>query len=430
MIDPEIGFTSDVIRDPSRFVGRSQLIGDCIRAINSPLGLVAVYGKRGVGKSSLLRQLQQMALGDYTLAEHAGVKHLVPKNPRKYLTVYYSCDALIEDGDELLKRLCNDQNSEDGLLRLVPNDGKELTEFTRSKEVSGGADLKIVNWGAKGVESSKYARVVEGEIVQTFRNFVSTIVEHQVQKRMKRDGLLILLDEIDVIRDKAGLGSIIKSLSSETVKFGVCGIGRDLTALIEDHASVERLLEEGALHIGPMSQNESTEIVRTANRFFQDSMTIDMDVAERIAKLSEGYPYLVQMFGKACVSLANETSATQVTTSMLDEVLARIKNGTAFPTLESAYQRAIGNSQGRQLLLHLLAEQDEDNTLFNDEVGKVVLKETRADAQELGVDHVDQLIPRLVDKKYGPALVRIEDRQGVYEFLNPIFRVYVKLRTL
>jgi hypothetical protein len=430
MIDPEIGFTSDVIRDPTRFVGRSQLIADCIRAINSPLGLIAIYGRRGVGKSSLLRQIQQLSLGDYTLANHAGVSHLVPEKPRKYLTVFYTSDALIDDGTELLRRLCNDQNAEDGLLRLVPNDGKELVEFTRAKEASAGADLKIVNWGAKGVEESKYARVVPGDIVQTFRNFVSSVVEHQVKKRMKRDGLLILLDEVDVIPNKHGIGSLIKSLSSDSVKFGVCGIGRDLTSLVEDHASVERLLEEGAILVDTMPEEESVEIIRTANRLFKGAITFTDHVAKRISDLSEGYPHLVQMFGKACVNSANERGDTLVDDRVLDAVLDGIKNGSAFPTLESAYQRAIGNSEGRQLLLHLLAEQKEEQMMFSNELGNVVLRKIRADAQELGVDYMDQLIPRLVDQKFGPVLNRDEDRQGVYEFHNPIFRIYVKLRAL
>ncbi len=74
-VDPEIGFTADVIRDPSRFVGRTTLIRDCISALNAATGLISVFGKRGVGKSSLLRQIQQMALGEYSLAKKAGLTH-------------------------------------------------------------------------------------------------------------------------------------------------------------------------------------------------------------------------------------------------------------------------------------------------------------------------------------------------------------------
>ena len=233
-IDPELGFTADVIRDPSRFVGRTDLIRDCIRAINTPTGLISVYGKRGVGKSSLLRQLQQMALGEYTLAKLAGLGQCVPDKPRTYLTTYYSCDSLISNGKELLSRLCTDQSAEDSLLRLVPNEGKEIVEFTRSKEVSAGADLKVVNWGAKGIESTKYAKVVPDNTVQTFRNFVEAIVTHQVQKRMNRDALLIILDEFDVIKDKEGIGSLIKSLTTPQVKFAICGIGKDLSDLVDD----------------------------------------------------------------------------------------------------------------------------------------------------------------------------------------------------
>src|SRR5688572_5119682 len=110
-IDAEIGFTADVIRDPGRFVGRTDLVRDCIDALNAPTGLIAVYGKRGVGKSSLVRQIQQMALGDYTLAKRAGLARLIPSRPRTYLTVYYACDSMIANGRDLLSRLCNDQQA-------------------------------------------------------------------------------------------------------------------------------------------------------------------------------------------------------------------------------------------------------------------------------------------------------------------------------
>ena len=428
MIDPEAGFTSDVIREPQRFVGRTALIRDCIRALNSSTGLLAVYGKRGVGKSSLLRQIQQMALGDYTLAKQAGLNQEIPNKPRRYLTVYYSCDSMIETGTNLLSRMCNDQDEEDGLLRLVPNDGKQLTEFTRAKEVHGAADLKVVRWGAKGIESSKYARVVEDDTVQTFRNFVNAIVSHQVKTRMKRDGLLILLDEFDIIKNKSGLGSLIKSLTSPNLKFGVCGIGHDLMDLIEDHASVDRLLEQGAIHVRPMTQVETEEIIERAETLFRGQIAFDSEVKNKISQASEGYPYFTQLLGKECVLKANQYGTGTIDNKIYSMVIDDIKNGRTFPTLERECRRTIGSSEDRQMLLHLLAEQPEEDTIFDEDVGRVLLKTARKDAEGLDVQYVDQLVPRLLDHKFGPVLVRIPERPGVYEFVNPVFRLYVRMR--
>ncbi|MEB8486381.1 MULTISPECIES: AAA family ATPase [Acidithiobacillus] len=426
-IDPEIGFTADIIRDPSRFVGRTELIQGCMLAINAPTGLISVYGKRGVGKSSLLRQIQQMALGEYTLAKNAGIGHLIPLKPRKYLTAYYSCDSLIADGKDLLSRLCNDQSAEDSLLRLVPDEGKEIVEFTRSKEVSAGADLKVVNWGAKGIESTKYARAVPGDIVQTFRNYVDAIVTHQVKKRMKRDGLLILLDEFDVIKNKDGIGSLIKSLTTPEVKFAICGIGRDLSDLVNDHASIERLIEQGVLPVKPMPLPESEEIITRAVELFKGAVQFESGIGTKIAQIGQGYPYFVQLIGKKCINELNMRNATLVDQDIFDKVVEDIKSGKAFPTLEAAYQMAIGNSGDRQILLHLLADQNSEQ-ISSDEVGRIVLKSARQDAEELNVQYVDQLIPRLIEKKYGPVLERVPERQGIYEFVNPVLRQYIRLR--
>ncbi len=428
MIDPELGFTSDVIRDPSRFVGRSDLIRDCLKSLNAPTGLIAIYGKRGVGKSSLLRQLQQIALGDYTLPKRAGLKGEIPTRPRRFLTVYYSCDSLISGGAGLLSRLCNDQNDEDGFLRLLPDDGKELVEFTRAGEDSAGVDLKIIHFQTKVGNTEKYARTVPGDIVQTFRNYVDAIVKQQVKNRMGRDGLLILLDEFDVIKDKSGIGSLIKSLTSPELKFAICGIGQDLTDLVSDHASVERLLEEGAIHVLPMDTLESEQIFHTAESLFKGAVTFDQETVEEMAGLAQGYPYFAQLLGKECVSQANRAGVTHIGRAILDQVLLDIRSGRAFPTLESSYQRAIGNSPDREVILHLLAGQPEENAMFNSETGRVILRETRKDAEDLEIQYIDQLVPRLVDENYGPVLKRTPERQGLYEFMNPVLRLYIRLR--
>jgi Cdc6-like AAA superfamily ATPase len=428
LLDPEEGFTSAEIRDARRFVGRSDLIRDCIKALNSPLGLVAVYGRRGVGKSSLLRQIQNMANGDYTIAVKAGLFSLVPEKFRTYYTVYYSCDGIISDATSLLTRLCNDNNTEDGLLRLVPDKGKELVEFSRADETSLGVDLKLIKWGDKGTDSTKYARVVPDDVVQTFRNFVESVVEANNKTFRKRDSVLILLDEFDVIQDKSGIGSLIKSLTSSKVKFGICGIARDLTELVDDHQSVERLLEEGAIDVKPMSPVETRGIFTRAEELYKGKVTFSEDVVSRIVQLSDGYPYLAQLIGRACINRLNERAEREVSMDLFNDVLNDIRSGNALPTLESAYLRAVGQSEPRKLLLTLLAEQATDSARYNDDVQRVALKDIRRITQEFEIEHVDQLLPRLIDKKYGPALIRDPDVVGAYEWVNPVLRAYVRLR--
>lgn len=428
MIDPEIGFTSDVIKDPQRFVGRTELLRNCLKAINTPLGLIGIYGKRGVGKSSLARQIQQIAVGNYTSIKNSSISHEMPDKTRKYLTVYYQCDSMIKNTEELLQRLLNDQDEIDGLLRLVPNEGKEIAEFSRTDEIHGGVDLKVLNWGVKGVDSSKYAKVVEGNTVQTFRNFLSSIIMHQVDKKMKRDGLLIILDEFDVIEDKKGIGSLIKSLTSDKIKFAVSGIGDDLFDLITDHGSVERLLEEGSIQVAPMPEYEGEDIINRAEKLFKEKILFDNEIKKKISNYSQGYPYLVQIIGKECINKANLENKTYIDNEIFDLVKQDIANGNAFPTLERQYIRAVGQSEDRRNLLYILANQEQDQAMYDTEVGNLVLKTARKDAEDFEVKHIDQQLPRLLDSNYGPVLRKVPDLKGYYEFINPVFRVYCQLR--
>ncbi|MBO9440405.1 MULTISPECIES: hypothetical protein [unclassified Sulfitobacter] len=424
-LDPEIGFTSAVITDPNRFVGRADLIENSVRAINTTSSLVTVFGKRGVGKSSLLRQIQLMSTGDYEIAERSGLAHLVPKDPKKYYTVFYTCDSQISNIQELLLRICTDTDAVDGLLRLVPDKGKELVEFSRAQEESASLDLKVLKWGGKGHDAEKYAASLKADIIQTFRNFCSSVVEHNNRWWRKRDGLIIFLDEFDVIEDKSGIGSLIKSLSSSKLKFAISGIADDLSSLVEDHGSVERLIEQGYAHVKPMALDETALIFRRASAAYHGKLVFSDEVISKIFDISMGYPYFTQLIGKRCVEQGNLTGTNNIEIGTLNDVLEEISSGRAFPHLERKYQRAVGDSNSRALLLTLLAE---ENVSLDDVEGGISLKAIRTTAQELDIEYMDQLVPRLIDKKYGPALVRKHDQRGTYEFLDPVFRAYVRLR--
>jgi hypothetical protein len=425
MLDPEVGFTSSVITEPDRFVGRADLIENSMRAINASSSLITVFGKRGVGKSSLLRQIQLMATGDYEVARRSGLGHLIAQKPRRYYTVFYTCDSRVSNLENLLLRLCTDTDPEDGLLRLVPDKGKELIEFSRSHEENSAIDVKLVKWGSRGEDAQKYAANLNADAIQTFRNFCNSVVEHNNKLWRRREGLVIFLDEFDVIEDKSGIGSLIKSLSSPRLKFAISGIADDLSHLVDDHGSVERLIEQGYAHVKPMSLPETRLIFERAREAYNGRIAFDSDVIEKIFEVSMGYPYFSQLIGKRCVEHGNMEGTNHITGEILDRVLSEISVGRAFPHLERKYQRAVGDSDGRALLLTLLAE---ENVSIDDVEGGISLKTIRATAQELDIEYMDQLVPRLIDKNYGPALVRKQDQRGTYEFLDPVLRAYVRLR--
>lgn len=425
ILDPETGFTSSVITDPQRFVGRTDLIENSIRAVNSKSSLITVFGKRGVGKSSLLRQIQLLATGDYDIANRAGLHHLVPSKKRSYYTVFYTCDSTINDINDLLLRLCTDTDEEDGLLRLVPDAGKELTEFSRTSSADTALDLKLAKWGKKGEDAENYASNLKADVVQTFRNFCSSVLNHNNKIWRRRDGLLIFLDEFDVIMNKAGIGSLFKSLSSSKIKFAVSGIADDLSELMDDHGSIDRLIEQGYAHVKPMSETETGKIFDTASSLYGGKLTFDSAIVPLVHQVSMGYPYFAQLIGRRSVEHANMQGTNHITVSILKAVFSEISEGKSFPSLEAKYQKAIGDSDGRATLLTLLAEED----VTIDEVdGGISLKNIRATAQDLNIEYMDQLVPRLIDRKFGPALVRKQDQRGTYEFLDPVFRAYVRLR--
>jgi hypothetical protein len=117
-------------------------------------------------------------------------------------------------------------------------------------------------------------------------------------------------------------------------------VKQDLSSLIADHASVGRLIEQGAIFVSPMSYGETTEIFAVATKLFSGKVDFTTEVVEQISILSEGYPYFAHLIGKACVTEANFLGTNHIDSGVLSAVTDKIASGQAFPSLEDVYQRA------------------------------------------------------------------------------------------
>ena len=84
---------------PNRFAGRHQSVIDCYYALATQGANIAIVGNRGIGKSSLARQVIRMATGDNTLVD----KSLDRPERHDYLAMYFACGDAVRTSDDLLR---------------------------------------------------------------------------------------------------------------------------------------------------------------------------------------------------------------------------------------------------------------------------------------------------------------------------------------
>ena len=64
------------IEDSDRFSGRQEQLDKISMALQSEGTQIVIYGNRGVGKSSLARQLSRLARGDQTVIDRLSLNRL------------------------------------------------------------------------------------------------------------------------------------------------------------------------------------------------------------------------------------------------------------------------------------------------------------------------------------------------------------------
>ena len=396
-----------------KFAGRQDAVSNAYYALISAGTNIAVIGNRGIGKTSLARQIENIANGDNTLLKRLDLPH---DRRLDFLTVYLACGNSIQNTNELLKRLLTTNSCLGDWIYDIPEARREVKTY--SPEVSAkifGIGAKLS--GEKTTETESVPAVSSHSIGTIFTNVCYAIIT----KGITLDGILIILDEFDQVQDPTGMAGILKSLATNVpkVKFCIVGVAQDIQKLMKEHESTDRLFAGSIIHLPPMSIEELTEIVRIAEASINNYIRFSDEATDLLTRLAQGHPYMVHLVGKYALRIAYQNDDRTITPEAVNNALVSIAERGADPVLEGRYKRAVGSSPQRETVLRAMAEvRGEDGESWTRDAYKIAL--------EAGVDNASQYVGQLVTKEYGAELEKIRDRY--YRFKDSLFAAYTLAR--
>lgn len=270
---------SQPVSDASRFVGRAREISLALEALQTDGQCLVVHGQAGLGKTSLVRQLQLIAEGDAELLSRLNLAHLALGVDELFTPIALSGGEGMASTEDLLRAL-------QGRLAALAAPRRIQSIVVSSSIGTNDGD-------------TTYA-----ERIGAIRDILSKL--HAETDRRT----LIVLDELDRLTSTRGLASVIRELSSSEVTFVLVGIARGVTDLLEDHPSVGRQLS--VVRLDPLTPGESADIVNHAVASIGGAIRFSSEGRKQLIALAGGYPWFVHGAGKLCLMAAWEDGRQEV----------------------------------------------------------------------------------------------------------------------
>jgi Cdc6-like AAA superfamily ATPase len=393
---------------PSQFAGRKVELSNLLFALESNGVHVVIYGDRGVGKSSIARQIENISSGNNELLK----KENIPINKRfDFHTIYFTCDDSITELDELFLRLLTDQSC---LSQFVPY---QETKKSQKNTEKPKFDIKLISLEGSRERSIDQVRTlptadITGLFISTLKNAERTCG--------KSDGLLIVLDEFDRIGSVSGFASMLKALSGVRIKFVVTGISNSVHDLVGEHESIGRQLAGGIIHVPPMQSNEMDEIFDIAEAQLKYKYRFETNGRLFAINLSRGHPFYIHLIGKHSLIQAEREGLPIIDEGLMRRAWAEIAVSRAAPIQEQCYREVAGCSFKREMIMKMLASLESD-TFFTKNVYPLL-----AEALKISTGVVSNHVRCLCNVHN--VIQEVGRRQ--YRFSDSMFRAYAAARPM
>jgi hypothetical protein len=284
-----------------------------------------LYGERGIGKTALAKLVKSVAASN---------------NPELYglnlLTSYYS----IEQGQELNSVLQNSLNKLTDQMdsSLVSKVGERLGDlFSNGK-------FKI---GAFGVSAGLDLATTKSNQEITIKDQTTSILENilkaNAEQEMPKDGLLIIIDELNHLADLDSAASVIRNISTTLdvdgfakVSFLLIGYEEDEEKFFSKDSSAKRMFDLYKLDVMP---SDDAKLVLTKG-FVAANLEWDVEALSLNIGTAGGYPHAIQRLGNNLVEVDSDQNI-----SAEDWHNAIFKTANDLQTKEFATMFSFGKAQ-------------------------------------------------------------------------------------
>ena len=366
------------------FVAREQEINEIMRIIQqSSRGRnesIFIQGERGIGKSSLADFILFLA-------------------ERKLNFIGSHCYLSGAKGLENVVRI---------VFQNLINEASDEALSDKLRNVFGSF-IKGFSFYGIGVEFTKD----EHELKHLVSNFGPSLRELYHTIKNRKDGILLILDDLNGLSDTPDFSPYMKSffdnISSYSIPFTLIFVGlpERRGELIHHQASIARIFK--LIELNPFSDNESKKFF--IENFNRVEIEIEDDALETMVYFSGGFPALMHEVGDA-VFLKNDDekiddhdcnigiidASYNIGKRYLDEqVIRELQSDTYQKILKKIAKSEIGYIFTRKELLELFSDEEMEN-------------EKRS---------VDNFLRRMKKLK-----IIIPSERGSYQFVNHLYHVY------
>jgi Cdc6-like AAA superfamily ATPase len=358
------------VKDLDLLAGRHEQINKVLEAVLSPGQHAAIYGERGVGKSSLANLIYDMVFA-------SGAQDFIP--------VQVNCGVKVTFQTiwaDVFRQLDDRVKPERHLLSQFP------------EHDPGPEDIR-------SIFSQLKARSI------------------------------IVLDEYDRVNDDVAveMADTIKTLSDRDIPTTLVfvGVAENVEQLIREHSSIDRALIQ--IPMPRMSRGELIDIV-TKGMARLPRLRLDNGLAQRMADISKGLPHFTHLLAKHSLLAAIEDGTLLASPKYYERAL-KISTEEKSQSLGQAYRKATHSAKENifeEVLLACALATDEQGMFGAKDVRAPLSRVLKKPAKiEAYIRHLD----KFAQPERGPVLKKEgQKRRFQYSFVEPMMQPYVLMKGL